>query len=56
MTVIDAVQVRYNSDVLVTADVDGNWVTWTRRSGSWECSCGDLACIHVLATRQYVGR
>ena len=52
----EAVTIKWNSDLVVTADVDGHWVTWTRYSDSWECNCGDLACHAVLATRQVTGR
>jgi hypothetical protein len=60
MTATPAVDVRYNSDSIVTADVTTDhgttfFVCFTR-SQHWSCNCGDVACLHVLATRQVVGR
>ena len=58
-TTDDAVQVRFCSAKLITAtvlDADGVawWITWTRHSDSWECSCGEVGnrCAHVLAVIQ----
>jgi hypothetical protein len=56
-TTTDAVDVRYNSDAVITADVGGYWITWTRHSGSWECSCSEVGnrCAHVLSVQQTLG-